>query len=96
MTSDEHYRAPFEPLLPGVKFVRANDPAALAAAVSRSTAAIIAEPVQGEGGIRPLTPAFASAITEACAQDRRAASSPTKSRAVWAGPAIRSTSRRSA
>jgi len=68
VTSDEHYRAPFEPLLAGVKFVAVNEPAALAAAVSRSTAAIIAEPVQGEGGIRPLTPAFAAAINEACAK----------------------------
>ena len=68
VTSDEHYRAPFAPLLGGVKFVPVNEPAALAAAVSRSTAAIIAEPVQGEGGIRPLTPAFAAAINEACAR----------------------------
>ena len=68
VTSDEHYRAPFEPLLPAVKFVPTNDPAALAAAVSTSTAAIIAEPVHGEGGIRPLTPAFAAAINEACAK----------------------------
>jgi acetylornithine/N-succinyldiaminopimelate aminotransferase len=67
VTSDEHYRQPFEPLLP-VKFVRTNDAAALAAAVSRSTAAIIAEPVIGEGGIRPLTPAFATAIRQACAK----------------------------
>jgi acetylornithine aminotransferase/acetylornithine/N-succinyldiaminopimelate aminotransferase len=66
VTSDEHYRAPFEPLLPGVRFVPVNDPAALVATVSNRTAAIIAEPVQGEGGIRPLTPAFARAITEAC------------------------------
>jgi acetylornithine aminotransferase/acetylornithine/N-succinyldiaminopimelate aminotransferase len=50
VTSDEHYRAPFEPLLPTVKFVRTNDPAALAAAVTTSTAAIIAESVIGEGG----------------------------------------------
>ena len=68
VTSDEHYRAPFAPLLGGVRFVPANDPAALAAAVSASTAAIIAEPVQGEGGIRPLTPAFAAAIEEACSK----------------------------
>jgi acetylornithine/N-succinyldiaminopimelate aminotransferase len=68
VTSDEHYRAPFAPLLPGVTFVPVNDPAALAAAVSRRTAAIIAEPVQGEGGIRPLTPAFAQAISDACAK----------------------------
>jgi acetylornithine/N-succinyldiaminopimelate aminotransferase len=68
VTSDEHYRAPFEPLLPSVKFVPVNEPAALAAAVTNKTAAIIAEPIQGEGGIRPLTPAFAAAITEACAK----------------------------
>src|SRR5438874_10606672 len=65
LTSNEHYRAPFEPLLPGARFVPVNDPKALLAAVSRSTAAIIAEPIQGEGGVRPLTPAFAGAITEA-------------------------------
>ncbi len=68
VTSDLHYRAPFEPLLPGVRFVPVNEPDALLSAVSRSTAAIIAEPVQGEGGIRPLTPAFAGAINEACAK----------------------------
>jgi predicted acetylornithine/succinylornithine family transaminase len=67
VTSDEHYRQPFEPLLPTVTFVKTNDPAALAAAVTRSTAAIIAEPVLGEGGIVPLSPAFAQAITTACA-----------------------------
>lgn len=65
VTSNEHYRTPFEPLLPGVRFVPVNEPKALLAAVSRSTAAIIAEPIQGEGGVRPLTPAFASAITAA-------------------------------
>lgn len=68
VTSDEHYRAPFAPLLGGVRFVAVNDPAALASAVSASTAAIIAEPVQGEGGVRPLTPAFAAAIEKACAK----------------------------
>src|SRR6185436_18833044 len=48
VTWDEHYRKPFEPLLPGVRFVPANDPAALLQAVSAKTAAIIAEPIQGE------------------------------------------------
>src|SRR6476620_7249614 len=68
VTSDEHYRQPFEPLLPSVKFVTTNDPADLARAVSNQTAAIIAEPVLGEGGIRPLTPEFATAIADACAR----------------------------
>jgi acetylornithine/N-succinyldiaminopimelate aminotransferase len=66
VTSDEHYRAPFAPLLPGVTFVPPNKPEAIAKAVTRHTAAVIVEPIQGEGGVRPLTPAFAAAINEAC------------------------------
>jgi acetylornithine/succinyldiaminopimelate/putrescine aminotransferase len=66
VTSSEHYRAPFQPLLAGIRFVPANDSRALLAAVSTSTAAIIAEPIQGEGGVRPLTSAFAAAIMDAC------------------------------
>jgi acetylornithine/succinyldiaminopimelate/putrescine aminotransferase len=66
VTSDEHYRKPFEPLLSSVKFVKTNDIASLVAAVSTSTAAVIVEPVVGEGGIRPLTPAFAAKINEVC------------------------------
>ncbi len=66
VTWDAHYRTPFEPLLPGIRFVPANDSGALLAAVSKTTAAIIAEPIQGEGGVRPLTPAFATAIGDAC------------------------------
>src|SRR5438445_10854459 len=68
VTSDAHYREPFEPLLPKVAFVATNDAGALARAVSKNTAASIAEPVLGEGGIRPLTPGLAAAITEACAK----------------------------
>ena len=68
VTSDAHYREPFEPLLSGVRWLPANDPAALLAAVSKNTAAIIVEPIQGEGGVRPLTPAFAAAINEASAR----------------------------
>ena len=68
VTSDEHYRAPFEPLLSGVKWVSNTNPEAILSAVSPKTAAIIVEPVQGEGGIRPLTREFAAALTEACAK----------------------------
>jgi acetylornithine aminotransferase/acetylornithine/N-succinyldiaminopimelate aminotransferase len=63
VTANAHYREPFEPLIPGVTFVAPGDIAALEAAVTDETAAIIVEPVQGEGGIRPLSPAFAAAIT---------------------------------
>jgi predicted acetylornithine/succinylornithine family transaminase len=66
VTHDEHYREPFTPLLEGVTFVDPEDPSALAAAVTDRTAAIVAEPIQGEGGIRPLSPQFAAAIDDAC------------------------------
>jgi acetylornithine/N-succinyldiaminopimelate aminotransferase len=65
VTSDEHYRAPFEPLLSGVRWIAANKLSALHEAVTPRTAAIIVEPIQGEGGVRPLTPAFAAAVNEA-------------------------------
>jgi predicted acetylornithine/succinylornithine family transaminase len=66
VTHDEHYRAPFAPLLGAVTFVDPQKPESLLAAVDEGTAAIIAEPIQGEGGIRPMSPAFAAAINEAC------------------------------
>lgn len=66
VTANAHYRDPFGPLVPGVTFVSPSDPAALEAAVTDRTAAIIAEPIQGEGGVRPLSPAFAAAIERAC------------------------------
>lgn len=68
VTHNDHYRAPFAPLLEGVTFVDPADPAALVAAVNDRTAAIIAEPIQGEGGIRPLSAPFAAAINNVCAR----------------------------
>jgi predicted acetylornithine/succinylornithine family transaminase len=66
VTANPNYRAPFEPLIPGVTFVSPDDPQALEAAVTNQTAAIIAEPIQGEGGVRPLSREFAAAIEHAC------------------------------
>jgi acetylornithine/N-succinyldiaminopimelate aminotransferase len=66
VTWDEHYRVPFQPLLGPVTFVASGDRAALEAAVTDRTAAIIAEPIQGEGGIRPMSREFAQAITDVC------------------------------
>ena len=62
VTANAHYRDPFGPLVPGVTFVSPDDVAGLEAAVTDTTAAIIAEPIQGEGGVRPLSPEFAAAI----------------------------------
>jgi len=61
VTGQAKYRKDFEPLMPGVKFVPANDLGALEAAVSGHTAAILMELIQGEGGIHPLTHDFVAA-----------------------------------
>ncbi len=66
-TSGEPYRTPFEPLLPGVRFVPPLEPDAIRAAITDRTAAVIVEPIQGEGGIRPIPPAAAEAVAEGCA-----------------------------
>lgn len=66
VTWDDHYRAPFAPLVPGVTFVDPEDVAAIAAAITNETAAVIVEPLQGEGGVRPLSQAAADAIAAAC------------------------------
>jgi acetylornithine/N-succinyldiaminopimelate aminotransferase len=68
VTWDEHYRAPFAPLLPNITFVPVNHPAKLREAVSGKTAAIILEPIQGEGGVRPLTQEFANAVNDVAAK----------------------------
>lgn len=62
VTANAHYRDPFGPLIPGVTFVAPDDIKGLEAAVTGQTAAVIAEPIQGEGGVRPLSQEFAAAI----------------------------------
>ena len=66
VTWDEHYRGPFGPLVPGVTFVDPRDTGAIAAAITAATAAVIVEPIQGEGGVRPIPQAAADAIVAAC------------------------------
>jgi acetylornithine/N-succinyldiaminopimelate aminotransferase len=60
------YREPFEPLVPGVRFCPWNDLPAAAAAVSDKTAAVMIEPVQGEGGIRVAPPEFLKGLEALC------------------------------
>jgi predicted acetylornithine/succinylornithine family transaminase len=64
ITGQPKYRADFEPLMPGVKFVRANDLAGLEAAFGDNTAGIFMELIQGEGGIYPMTPEFIAKARE--------------------------------
>lgn len=60
------YRKPFEPLMPGFRLVPFNDLAALESAMSPETAAVILEPVQGEGGIYPADDAYLRGVRELC------------------------------
>lgn len=58
MTGQNKYRAPFEPLLGGVRFIARNDGTALQAAVNDNTCAITLEPIFGEGGVKECSPEF--------------------------------------
>jgi acetylornithine/N-succinyldiaminopimelate aminotransferase len=64
VTGQAKYRADFEPLLAGVRFVPVNDVAALEQAVNGNTAGIVMEWIQGEGGIVPLTHEFTGKARE--------------------------------
>jgi acetylornithine aminotransferase/acetylornithine/N-succinyldiaminopimelate aminotransferase len=57
-TGQAKYRAPFMPLMPGVRFVRFNDVRDLERQFDASVCAILFEPIQGEGGIQPLSAEF--------------------------------------
>ena len=65
-TAKEKYREPFMPVMPGVDFVRFNDVADLRAKFSSQVCAICIEPIQGEGGIHPVTQEFFAAARELC------------------------------
>jgi acetylornithine/N-succinyldiaminopimelate aminotransferase len=65
VTGHAAYREPFEPLLPGVRFVPPGDANALEDAVSERTLAIFIEPVMGEGGVIPLSAEYLRAARRA-------------------------------
>ena len=60
------YRDAFEPLLSGCHFVPLNNIEKLDAAVSEDTAAVMLEPVQGEGGVRPADVDYLAAARRLC------------------------------
>jgi acetylornithine/N-succinyldiaminopimelate aminotransferase len=65
-TWPEKYRKPFEPLPPGVRFVRPNDVTQLDGNFSPRVAAMIVEVIQGEGGVLELEGKFLEAAQELC------------------------------
>ncbi|MBQ6550774.1 MAG: aspartate aminotransferase family protein [Lachnospiraceae bacterium] len=69
VTGKEAYRAPFEPLIPGIKFATYNDLDSVKALVNEKTCGIIVEPIQGEGGIFPATDEFLKGLREIADQN---------------------------
>jgi predicted acetylornithine/succinylornithine family transaminase/N-acetyl-ornithine/N-acetyl-lysine deacetylase len=65
-TWEPHYREPFAPLVPGVTHVRYNDLAAMDAAITGETAAVIIELVQGEGGVHVATAEYVRGLARFC------------------------------
>jgi len=72
-TDRPDYRRPFEPLLAGVQIIPLGDTDAARRAISSErTAAVIIEPVQGEGGVRPVAADFLAFLRGLCDETRAA------------------------
>lgn len=68
VTWPEKYRAPFEPLVPGMRFVSPRNVKGLEEQVSSNTCAFLVEVIQGEGGVVPLSREFLDKAQELCRQ----------------------------
>ncbi len=66
-THKQKYREPFAPVMPDVDFVRFNDTADLRRKFTNEVCAICVEPIQGEGGIHPVSPQFFALAKELAA-----------------------------
>ncbi|MGH9157429.1 MAG: acetylornithine transaminase [Acidimicrobiales bacterium] len=65
-TGQPHKHEPFQPLPEGFRHVAWRDTDALAAALSPEVAAVLLEPVQGEGGVQPADAAYFGAVRRLC------------------------------
>jgi acetylornithine/N-succinyldiaminopimelate aminotransferase len=69
-TGQEKFYKGFEPMMPGFKFVPQGDLAAMAAAVSNSTCAILVEPIQGEGGVNLPPEGYLQGLRRLCEEKK--------------------------
>lgn len=66
VTGNDHYQAPFAPLIPNIKFAEFNDLDSVKALFTDKTCAVLMETVQGEGGIYPATEEFLAGVRRLC------------------------------
>ncbi len=64
-TAQESKQAPFAPLVPGFRAV-APTAEAIVGAIGDHTAAVLVEPIQGEGGVHPISRGTLEAVRDAC------------------------------
>jgi predicted acetylornithine/succinylornithine family transaminase len=65
-TAQEKYHKGFEPLVPGFRYVPFNDLRAVELAVDARTAAILVEPIQGEGGVQAAADGYLAGLRRFC------------------------------
>jgi acetylornithine/N-succinyldiaminopimelate aminotransferase len=65
-TAQPKYHVGFEPMLPGFTYVPFNDLDAVARAIDDTTAAVMVEPIQGEGGINIPAPGYLPGLRRLC------------------------------
>ena len=65
-TGQEHYQAPYRPLMPGFSQIEPNSFEAVRAAVTDRTAAIMVELIQGESGVHPMDIDYAKKLRRLC------------------------------
>ena len=68
LTGNPHYQEAFGPLIEGVHYATLNDLESVKALINERTAAIIVEPLQGEGGLNPCHKDFMKGLRELCNQ----------------------------
>ena len=68
-TAQKKIHLGFDPLLTGFRYVPFNDLEALKKAITETTAGILLEPIQGEGGVHNATPEFLQGVADLCKEN---------------------------